>query len=362
MTIKFRAFPSIGQYANIVKQVRDSAKWNNVPVPTLTFTGSCKLHGTNAALVFTKDDEIGFQSRERMLSYESDNAGFAAWGLGKVEALKFGYREIASMLPGYDACYVYGEWCGGSIQKGVALNQLDKRFAIFQIVLVNYKTDAEMEAEKQELIAKDNESPVYPFKAEKIVESIVDLHDLFNGLSSDIVVVNSVVSPKKIEIDFNRPELKQNELLELTLAVENLCPFGKAFGVEGIGEGLVWTCDTIPTLKFKTKGSAHSSSKVKTVKELTEAEISSKANAIEFVDFACSENRLEQGISKLKEMGLPVDNTSMGAYLKWLGNDILSECTETLVKSGIERKDVMPQIANKGRNWFLAYVNKEAGL
>jgi hypothetical protein len=43
-------------------------------------------------------------------------------------------------------------------------------------------------------------------------------------------------------------------------------------------------------------------------------------------------------------------------------NDILSECTETLVKSGIERKDVMPQIANKGRNWFLAYVNKEAGL
>ena len=45
MTIKFRAFPSIGQYANIVKQVRDSAKWNNVPVPTLTFTGSVKLHG-----------------------------------------------------------------------------------------------------------------------------------------------------------------------------------------------------------------------------------------------------------------------------------------------------------------------------
>lgn len=177
MTIKFRSFPSIGQYANIVKQVRDSAKWNNVPIPTLVFSGSVKLHGTNAAIVFTKDDEIGFQSRERMLSYESDNAGFAAWGLGKVEALKFAYREIAAAFPGYDACYVYGEWCGGSIQKGVALNQLEKRFAIFQIVLVNYKTDEEIVAETEELKAKGNENPVYPFKDEFIVNLLTDYVD-----------------------------------------------------------------------------------------------------------------------------------------------------------------------------------------
>lgn len=101
-------------------------------------------------------------------------------------------------------------------------------------------------------------------------------------------------------------------------------------------------------------------SKVKVLRELTEAEVSLKASAHEFVEFACSVNRMEQGVSKLTEMGLPVDNTSMSAYLKWLGGDILSECEETLVKSGIERKAVMPLVAQKGRNWFLNYVRDQA--
>jgi hypothetical protein len=108
---------------------------------------------------------------------------------------------------------------------------------------------------------------------------------------------------------------------------------------------------------MKCKGEKHSSSKVKTVRELTEAEIASKENATEFVEFACTENRLNQGIDKLKEMGLEVKLQSMGAYLKWIGGDILSECKETLLASGIDRKDVMPRIADKARNWFITYID-----
>lgn len=43
--------------------------------PTLKFKGTVKLHGTNAGIV-NYGDRLEFQSRERVLSLEEDNAGF----------------------------------------------------------------------------------------------------------------------------------------------------------------------------------------------------------------------------------------------------------------------------------------------
>lgn len=224
------------------------------------------------------------------------------------------------------------------IQKSVAVNQLDKKhFGLFSLVAVVH---GEIESIRR-----------------------IDLSEV-KGLTvalPNVHIISEITPVYEIVIDFSKPELHQNQLLELTLDVENECPVGKYFGVSGTGEGIVWSCTGNPDWTMKTKGEAHSASKVKTVRELTEAEITSKANSTEFVEFACTENRLLQGIDKLKEMGLEIDIKSMGPFLKWIGSDILSECKETLLASGIERKDVMPRIADKSRNWFITYIDTHHG-
>ena len=80
---KHISFPSIEQFRNVVKQVRDRAKFYQVPVPTITFTGTVKLHGTNAAVcqyVDPKSDvPTWVQSRSNVITPENDNAGFASF-------------------------------------------------------------------------------------------------------------------------------------------------------------------------------------------------------------------------------------------------------------------------------------------
>lgn len=330
--MSFRKFGSIGQFANTVKDVRDYCNFKGLPLPKLKFKGSIKLHGTNAC-IGSIGANLFFQSRERILSSEEDNSGFCQWGLENSYAL----NKIMYLVKGKyktNSVYVYGEWCGSGIQNGTALNQFSKKyFAIFEIVVV------------------DSDG------LETIVDS-TQFHEDFHNILQEVVVIDSIVPPVELEIDFSAPHLVQNYLLEKTLEVENECPFAKTFGISGIGEGLVWTCELQHVDKFKTKGEKHSSSKVKTLKELTQAEIAQKESIQDFVDYAVSENRLQQGISKLEEMGLPVDIKSTGAYLKWLGNDVLNECLEVLEKSGLEKKDVMPSVNLKAKQWFLAKLNE----
>ena len=335
----FRKFPSIVQYSGVVKQVRDHCKYHGLPLPTLNFTGSIKKHGSNGGIGFSPDGDIWFQSRERVLSYDSDNAGFCTWGEQNLRTFKEIYEIVVSENNlDHDYFYIFGEWCCGSIQKGVALNQIqEKKFGIFEMVFV---------------------------KGEEIYEiNPYNYHLRINTMIPNVFVTDYIVPPIELSIDFAAPHLVQNFLLEETTKVGDECPVGKYFGVSGIGEGLVWSTDDVDWLPlFKTKDERHSSSKVKTVHELTEAEITSKANAVEFVEYACTENRLHQGVDKLGEMGLDVDIKNMGTFLKWIGQDILSECKDVLLESRIDRKDVMPAVAAKSRQWFLNYLNSEMGI
>ena len=362
MTQKFKKFSSIGAFSNIVKNVRDHAKYNNIEVPSkVTFSGSCKLHGTNFCVALNPQGEVWFQSRERILCYASDNAGSCTWGEQHVAEWKEIYRQICSAFNvDHDNFYVWGEWVGSKIQSGVALSQLkEKKFGIFKVAFV--KSHFETVIRTIEGVVQE------PVEEETFVETLVDpvpWHDTINSLMSNVFVIDAIVPPVLIDIDFNEPHLVQNKLLELTLAVEAECPVGKYFGISGIGEGLVFSTDQMGDQRYlyKVKGILHSSSKVKELRELTEAEITSKAGVADFVEYACTENRMKQGVDKLSEMGRPIIIQNLGTWIKWLGNDILSECQDTLVASGIERKDVMPKISEKAKNWFIRYLNSEMNL
>lgn len=160
-----------------------------------------------------------------------------------------------------------------------------------------------------------------------------------------------------IDIDFNDPQSVQNQLVEWTIEVENECPFGKAFGVSGVGEGIVWW-NRMTNLKFKTKGEKHSASKVKTLKEIAAVDIEKMNSIKELVDSALSENRLKQGLDKLGEMGLDIDVKNTGAYIKWCCQDVLKEEKDVIVASGFDVKEIMPVVSEAAKKFWFETLNK----
>lgn len=323
-------FPSINQFRNVVQHVRRKAQFRGLdaagePIldraakaPTLSFIGTVKLHGTNAAVVFSPEG-VTFQSRERVLTAEQDNAGFYAHMSTQISALEL----LRGVYASNDTLAIYGEWCGGNIQKGVAITGLPKMFVIF---------------------------------AAKLNGEWVDSPD-FTDEEASIYNINQF--PKWfMSIDFEQPEAKQNILSELTQAVEDCCPVGKHFGNEGVGEGIVWRCVEDPTsdLWFKVKGEKHSASKVKT---LATVDIEAVESLRAFVEQTVTESRLEQGLNNLvNEQLKPFDMTSMGDFIRWIHGDVLKEEADTLAASGLDSKKLGGPIAQAAKRWYVEKLNQ----
>ena len=342
---KFIKFPSIGQFRDAIKQVQQSCKYHNVQLPTVDFRGTVKLHGTNAAVVIAQDGTWHCQSRERIITPQDDNAGFASW----VYANKEYWDKISLVLIDglalneNESLQIYGEWCGGNIQKGVGLSGLPKMFVVFAI---RFSEDAESTG------WHDTMAWAGCFDSEDRPDNLYFSHQF---------------PEYEVTIDFNSPTLVQNQLVEITEAVEKDCPVARHFLPDStdelIGEGVVWTVnfngdfelpdvlnDTFMGLRFKVKGEKHSVSKVKTIATVDVEKVKS---IDAFVEYACTQNRLEQGLAKLTEMGLEHSTKATGDYLRWIMQDILKEELDTMLASGIEPKDVNGQIARKAREFFM---------
>lgn len=317
-----KKYPSIEQFRNVIKRVKMAHDYKGKdedgnPIykhtdnyPVLRFFGTVKLHGTNAGVVKYADGRIEFQSRERVLSLEEDNAGFMNEMQSKDLSFLFSRFQFSESVA------VFGEWCGGNIQKGVAINGLDKMFVIFGVMV-------------------DDEWVPIP-----------------NGFYDESVSVYSILQfpTYEIDIDFNNPELSQNALIEMTVAVEEKCPVGASFGKDGIGEGIVFSYLDDPALKFKSKGEKHSASKVR---KLNPIDVEAMAGINEFVDSSVTESRLEQGFSFFNENGIEVDSKNTGEFLRWIVTDVLKEEGDTIAENGLDEKKVKSAIVTKARMWFL---------
>ena len=337
---KHSAFPKIGQFRQVIKEVRDRSTYigkdkngdaifdNTLSVPTITFKGTVKLHGTNAGVAHNEEDGMWAQSRSNIITPENDNAGFARF----VEDNQKVFNELIEdvrhnnhNIKPNDTVIIFGEWAGGNIQKGVAISQIEKSFFIFDV----------------KVIPDDGQEP-YHLPSDRYSNPNIRVYNIEDYLCY------------MIDIDFNRPDLVQNKLGEITLAVEKLCPVGKAFGVEGVGEGVVW-CSTVNghDYRFKIKGEAHSVSKVKTLASVD----SEKLNSIhEFVDYAVTENRYKQGLGIVFPDG-QLDIKKLGDIIRWVINDVMAEESDTLIDNGLEAKDVNRHISTKVKTKFLADYN-----
>lgn len=354
MTIQHSRFPSIEQLRTVVKHVRDRSKFHQIPIPTLKFQGTVKIHGTNSSIIFNpQTKETWCQSREQIITPEKDNSGFARF----VSEFKNNevnvYFNIAAGIFGMnyikpgDLIGIYGEWCGQGIMKGVAISQVPKRFVIFGIKVFTPKDETDEE---------DFGTSLW-FSPDQLVKA-QDLFDKEIGVETNIYSIQHFKT-WNVEIDFMNPELIQNQLIEFTNQVEQECPVGKAFGVSGIGEGIVYRSvgdfDKFKTsdLVFKVKGEKHSVSKVK---KLAPIDIEKLNSVNEFVESVVTENRLEQMIEKMKETGIEVDIKNTGAFLKLIGNDVLKEESDTLEASNLDRTSVMPVVNKVAKQWFMKRV------
>lgn len=335
MSRKFSAFPSIGQFRETIKAVTHSSRYigkdendepiyNNSILPSIEFIGTVKLHGTNAGVTFDKNGDLWAQSRSRVITPDNDNMGFAFFVESKKETFKEFIKNID--FKDYDFITIFGEWCGANIQGGVALTKLTKRFVIFDVKLSSSNEDIKSIYLQQDQI--------------KLLKSVDN--NIFNIYDFPTYLIT---------VDFNRPELVQNQIIDLTLAVEEECPFSKEFGVSGIGEGIVFSYTTTEgdKYRFKSKGVKHSSSKIKTLASVNVDKIKS---IDDFVEYAVTENRLEQGFKEVFGED-KADIKRIGEFLKWMMSDIIKEETDTLSENGLFPKDISSVVNTKCKQWFL---------
>jgi hypothetical protein len=344
---KLIKFPSIEQFRSIIATILrqynfvgldengDAIYDTTKQKPTLTFKGTVKLHGTNAAVCYNKDGGFWAQSRENIITVEKDNAGFAFFAqsnLGSFMALMniVHYRE--KIDPSKNTVTIYGEWCGGNIQKGVGITNLPKSFFIFGVkVTPHTETEEELKA-----------NPAY----------WVDYSDLRHP---EVNIFNIDDYPTySMDIDFNMPQLVQNKLSELTIAVEEECPVAKAFGFSGIGEGIVWSTTLNGNVhRFKVKGEKHSSSKVKTLAAVDTEKLESIQS---FVEYAVTESRFKQALENVFPNEEPIENKKLGDVIRWVVNDVIKEEMDTMTDNKIEPKDVNKYISSKVRDMFFKLV------
>lgn len=332
----FKAFPSIEQFRTVIKKVQTKTRFAGLDangeatynhtkkLPVLKYKGTVKLHGTNACLHFLPHNIVPIcQSRNNVITPDNDNAGFATYmskiSFACIGTCPFLYEHFSNN----DDVYIYGEWCGKGIQKGVAISELDKMFVIFDVIV--------------------NGDRVKDISHIKLPE-----HRIFNINDFDTF---------HCEVDFNAPELVQNTFVALTEQVEAECPVGAHFGVKGVGEGIVWKLDEDfeqfkagdSELTFKVKGEKHSVSKVKT---LAAVDIE-KANSLkEFVSNVVTDNRCKQGLDYLREMKLEISVKSIGDFVRWVFNDVMKEESDVITESGLVEREVGANVSKAAKAWY----------
>lgn len=328
----FKAFPSIEQFRTVIKKVQTKtrfdgldetgqAKYNHTkPLPVLKYKGTVKLHGTNACVHFLPNVILPkFQSRNNEITQDNDNAGFVH------EMTQKPLHELRKQFSDTEDVYIYGEWCGKGIQKGVGISGLPKMFVIFDVIV----------------------------NGERLKDfSRINLQDyqIYNINQFDVFYVT---------VDFSKPEAVQNTFVELTNAVEAECPVAAFFDVKGVGEGIVWKLDEdFETFKagdseltFKVKGEKHSVSKVKTLAAVDTEKV---ATLEAFVQNVVTENRCRQGVSYLVEMQKDVSVKSTGDFVRWVFNDVMKEESDTIADSGLVEREVGASVSKAAKTWYFA--------
>lgn len=337
----FSKYTKIGQFRQLLQTIHSMASYagkdeNGDPVyksteetelPVLELSGTVKLHGTNAAIGYNPNKGIWCQSRSQIVT--DGHYGFVDFVKQRKDDINIMMASLWSNVLEYqenlDSVYVYGEWAGKGIQSGVAISQLEPSFYIFDI--------------KVKLI-DDNE------------ESIWIDPGYFRFPSIDKVYNIADFEQYRVVLDVANPELCSKQIESLVHKVDQKCPVAAYFGIDGHGEGIVWTTTyKNQRLICKTKGDSHKRggpTGKKTKVELSPAELDS---INEFVDYALTKDRYNQCISEVFTDGFVTDD-GFGKVIKWMINDIMTEEEDVIIKNMLSKRAVSAEIVTRLKSMF----------
>jgi len=376
---RFISFGSIEQFRTIVQKIQRQSQFkgldeNGEPIidkdaklPTVIVTGSEKIHGTNGSICYSNPDGFWVQSRKNIITPEKDNAGCAL----TQETNKDVWMDIINALAkeyninlDENIISIYFEWAGGNIQKNACVSRLDKMAFIFQHFKVSPRvpladSDGQIEpAEWHETKLKDIVNPNV-----RGYDEWVDMpeHKIYNIMNFPTYT---------LEVDFNRPDIAQNKMIEITENIEKNSGVAQAFNKsENIGEGIVWTFidEKGNRQVWKVKGEKHAkeTGKVKTLKPV-DTELENKK--IKFVnEIACQEFRLDQMFTEIKNSthngeASQMSMKDMGDYLRLVIKDVIKEHLNEMSEQGLEPKMLNSMISKVARVYFQDRLNKEVGL
>jgi len=320
----------------LVSELGDIIPWTPGEQPTrIHYRAKVKVHGMCGAVQVTRDGLVA-QGRETILGTEkNDNKGFGRWVQSPAVREAFlASREIAR----HDMIY-FGEWCGPRIMDSVAVNQIpNKTFAIFAAAALPLESwgagPLRMLPSFLELLLapllKAGLAHVLPWHGPEIAIPVLgtpeELQPILDTINADV------------------------------LAVEACDPWVKsAFGIEGIGEGLVFyplgaTLAQFTNFAFKAKGEKH---RIVAKAEPVQIDPSVAASLDEFVTMVLTEPRLEQGARAVASGDLVFDKRNIGPFLGWIGKDVEKECSAELEASGLTWQLVEKPLSRHARAWYL---------
>lgn len=326
-----------GQFRNAYKVLKSAGAGE------VKLSGTVKLHGTYGCLgvdsdgkitAYSKNNQLASMEISRGVKHGSNNFNFQ----GLLSDRRNGVEHMLESLrtiSGMEELSVHGEWAGSGVRQGAAISELDEQFYVFGIKLLDtYWVD--------------------PSEMKSLSGVITD-----SGF--ECLYDESKFPQYTVSFNPTLPELIALDMAEITQKVEDECPVAKHFGVSGIGEGVVWVpddselCDNTDTW-FKVKGQKHSSSKVK---KLATVDPEKLASIQEFIEYAATVNRLEQG---LKEFGGEMDIKQIDKYIGWVKRDINQEESDTLESNSLTMKEVGKYISQEARTFFIKELDKLAGI
>jgi hypothetical protein len=355
-------WPSIGHFRHVVSSVAYHTQFTgkvdeqgasvldtSIPLPKLRFRGTVKLHGCNAGVIYDAlTGELASQGREIILTPELDGYKFYPFALEREDLFKSLCRQLAAIrTPEIEAFLaknpgakfaVFGEWCGQGVQKKCAVGKLEKLFVIFRAGFAGALPDETSRDDRPFMWI-----PPAQVAAAVATEGFGDAR-IFH--IEGFPVYDRVV-------DFNNPDAFLAEAAELTAQVEQRCPVGAAFGIDGIGEGIVWECVepgwTHPRFTFKVKGEKH---KVSKTDNTTKVDPEVAANVEKFVEMTATAARMEQGQSVLAARGVNLDKSTIGEFLGWVARDILKEEADLIAAANVDVKLLTKAINKAATAWL----------
>lgn len=351
------SWPSIEQFHSVRKTIVHEG---DISEKNITYRAKVKLHGTNSSVqIISKKGKVIAQSRSRILSLSSDNAGFASWVNTVKEKflnekiIKFCEEEKLERL------VIFGEWIGPGVQSGVAASKIsEKVFCPFAMIMITEGSEG------KQIISSS------PDLMEYLVKDIPNVHVIPWYMPEN--------DCKNLEVTFTketwRNEEKIDDLLnslnEYVEKIDKSDPFIKElFGVEGTGEGLVFypfylddlmelsfynefsDRDQFSKYVFKAKGMSHKLSNKQ--KKSIQASPENYASIEEYAKSVCTSSRLEQGVREISDGELKFESKKIPEFVKWIQNELIKETSDEIAQLGVEAKSALKVATRHATNWYL---------